>query len=55
MPRWFDRAEEQIESDFEAGLIDGKEYQQQMRDLRAELEECAQEEASRAYRDVLDN
>lgn len=55
MPRWFDRAEEQIESDYDAGLIDAKEYQAQMRDLHAELCEAAQEEAGRAYRDVMDS
>ncbi|WP_313695070.1 hypothetical protein [Achromobacter mucicolens] len=55
MPRWFDRAEEQIESDYDAGLIDAKEYQAQMRDLQAELREAAQEEADRAYRDFMDN
>ncbi len=53
MPRWFDRAEEQIESDYEAGLIDAKEYQAQMRDLRDELREAAQDEADRAYQDFM--
>lgn len=55
MPRWFDRAEEQIERDYEAGLIDSKEYQAQMRDLHAELREAAHDEAERAYRDYMGN
>lgn len=48
MPRWYDRAEEQIEDDYAKGLIDSKEYREQMRDLRRELEDAADDYAANA-------
>ncbi|GAB2620155.1 hypothetical protein [Novilysobacter erysipheiresistens] len=48
-PRWYDRAAEQIDADYDDGLIDSREHHEQMRDLNAELREAAEEEARQAY------
>ncbi len=46
---WADKAEEQIERDYEYGEMTDKEYKQAMRDLREELNAAAQESAQDAY------
>lgn len=46
---WYDRAEQEIEDELNNGDIDIKEYHRQMRDLRAEYEQGAQDAAQEAY------
>lgn len=53
MNNWYERAAEQIDADYEAGLIDAKEHQRQMRDLNDELRQSAQDAADRAYDDAM--
>lgn len=53
MSNWYDRACDQIERDFAEGVIDSKEYQQQMRELNDELRGEAQEAAEQAYNDTM--
>lgn len=50
MPRWFDKAEQEIETSLENGEIDNAEYHSQMRDLQDELQ-CNAEEAGNQARD----
>lgn len=50
MNNWYDKASEQIQQDHDDGLIDNREYFQQMRDLDAEYQEYVQEEIDR-FRD----
>lgn len=50
MNNWYDKASEQIQQDHEDGLIDNKEYFQQMRYLGAEYQEYVQQEVD-SYRD----
>lgn len=51
MTHWADNAAEQIEEDYENGMMSGKEYSEAMRDLRDELEDSRQEAAQSAYND----
>lgn len=53
MSTWYERAEDQIDREYADGLIDSKEYQQQMRDLRLEMEGEAEEAAHEAYDDAM--
>ena len=46
---WYDKASEQIQQDHTDGLISDKEYYQQMRDLDAEYQQYAQQEADQYY------
>ncbi len=53
MTHWIDKAEKQIEDDFENGEITDKEYKEQMRDAHAEHEQEAHDAAEQAYNDVI--
>lgn len=53
MSNWYGRAVQQIEGDYDAGLIDSKEYQAQMRDLKDEMRQSAQDAADQAYDDAM--
>lgn len=53
MTTWYEKAEDQIDRDLAEGLIDQKEYQAQMRDLRNELSAEAEDAAASAYADVM--
>lgn len=53
MSTWYERAEDEIDQQLSDGLIDQKEYQRQMRDLRAEMQGEAEEAAQSAYNDVM--
>ena len=53
MSDWADRVVEQAENDYEEGLISHEELNEIIRDVRAELEAEAQENAERAYRDTM--
>lgn len=47
-PRWYDRAVEQIERDFESGDIDLTDYNAELRALNNELRDAADEQAEQA-------
>ena len=49
MLSWFEVAEEQIEQDHDNGLINDRQYREQLRDLYAEYEQEAQLAAKQAY------
>lgn len=51
----FDRAAEQIERDYEQGIITSAECQEAMSDLRAEQQEYADECARHAYDNAMGN
>lgn len=51
MPRWFDRAAEELEQDYAEGRIDYGEFHNQMRELQRELNDAAHEAAQDAYED----
>lgn len=51
MPRWFDRAETEIEQSYERGEISEGEHHSQMRDLHDELQGAAEEAAEQARED----
>ena len=51
MPRWFDRAEQEIEQSYNRGEINMAEYNSQMRDLQDELRSNADEAAEQARED----
>ncbi|WP_161133359.1 hypothetical protein [Schauerella aestuarii] len=53
MKTWYEKAEDQIDQELADGLIDQKEYQRQMRDLRDEMRGEAEEAAERAYNDAM--
>ena len=50
---WFDKAVDQLEEDLEEGIITDKEFRDEMRSLRAELQGQAEEEAEQAYNDRM--
>lgn len=50
---WYEKAEAQIEQDFQNGIIDHEEYKKQMRDIVNELRNCAEEAAQSAYDDHM--
>lgn len=52
MPRWYDKAEEQLEKELDNEEITYKEYLEQMRDLNDELRGQAEEEAEQAYNNI---
>jgi len=53
MRTWYEKAEDEIDREYADGLIDAKEYQRQMRDLRAEMRSEAEKAAQNAYDDVM--
>ena len=53
MRTWYERAEDEIDQQLADGLIDQKEYQRQMRDLRLEMEAEAEEAAREAYNEAM--
>lgn len=53
MRTWYERAEDEIDQELADGLIDSKEYQRQMRDLRLEMESEAEEAAREAYDEAM--
>lgn len=52
-PNWFERACEQLEADYAAGLIDFGQYHNEMRELTRELNDAAEEAARDAYDDYV--
>lgn len=53
MANWYERAEQEINEDYERGDIDLAQYQSRMRDLNAELREEARNNAEQAYNDTM--
>lgn len=53
MSRWVEKAEKEVEDAYERGEISEKELNEEMRDIRRELEAEAQENAHRAYQDTF--
>jgi len=50
---WIDKEVDRLEEDLSSGLITDKEYDQGMREIRAELEGQADDAAADAYNDVM--
>ncbi len=50
-----DREIEQLERDYEEGLISQKEFYRQVRDIEGDVRAFAEQEAERAYQDTMDN
>ena len=50
---WFDKAEAEIEESLSNGEISNKVFQEEMRNLRAELRGLAEEAAEQAYNDTM--
>lgn len=48
-PDWFEREEDRLTDDYNNGVISRGEYEVEVRALRAELREQAEEAAQRAY------
>lgn len=48
---WIDKAEEELESDYNSGFITYQEFLQGMRDLRGEVEQARQDAADKARED----
>lgn len=46
---WIERAEREIEEEFERGDVTEKEYNAAMRDLYQEVRDCAEDAAQEAY------
>jgi hypothetical protein len=46
---WYDRAQEQLDAEYERGELSNKEYNAAMRELNQEYEEAAQEAGRNAY------
>lgn len=46
---WYDKAEEQLENDYNSGYITYAEFLSGMRDLRSEMEQNRQDAAQEAY------
>ncbi|MFA7667322.1 MAG: hypothetical protein WCY32_14530 [Burkholderiaceae bacterium] len=53
MRTWYERAEDEIDQQYADGLIDSKEYQHQMRELRAEMRSETEEAAREAYNNAM--
>ncbi len=53
MRTWYERAEDEIDQQLADGLIDQKEHQRQMRDLRLEMQGEAEEAAREAYNEAM--
>lgn len=54
MDQW-EREEQQLGEDLEAGLIGQQEYNRQLRELHHDYREAADEAASRAYEREMEN
>lgn len=52
-PNWYERACEEIESEYADGVIDYGEYHNRMRELNWELRDAAAEAANDAYEDYV--
>ena len=52
-PDWFEREEDRLTDDYNNGVISRGEYESEVRSLRAELREQAEEAAQRAYDDSI--
>jgi uncharacterized membrane protein len=46
---WYERAEDQLENELADGEITDKEFNDQMRDLNEEYEQCRNDAAQDAY------
>jgi len=46
---WYEREEEVLERQMAEGLITQQEFNEAMRDMRSEMEDCAREAAQDAY------
>lgn len=53
-PNWYERACEELEADYAAGVIDYGEFHNQMRELNRELHDAASEAARDAYDDYVE-
>ena len=49
MTNWYDKACEELDRDYDDGLLSQKDYQAAMRDLNAEYEEARQEASQQTY------
>lgn len=52
-PNWYERASEQLDADYAAGLIDYGTFHNEMRELNRELQDAAREAAHDAYGDYM--
>lgn len=48
-----ERYEQQLEEDYETGVISGKEFDQEMRELHRDYRAAAEEQAQQAYDDIM--
>lgn len=55
IPRWAERAEEELEEQYANGDLSQHEFNDALTDLRHELEDAAHESAQAAYDDVMNN
>lgn len=55
MNTWFEKEEDSLCEDLNAGRITQQEFDREMRDLRAAVRDAAREEAEAAYNHVMDN
>lgn len=49
MKPWYERAEQEIYEEYEAGSIDDKQLRQALRELQQEYDQYAQEDAANTY------
>lgn len=53
MSRWFDKAIDEIEKDYDEGLISYEELREATRELQRQLQSEAEEAAQAAYQDTM--
>lgn len=53
-PNWYERAMQQLEDDYAAGLIDYGTYHNEQRELTRDLQGAAEEAARDAYDDYFE-
>lgn len=53
MPRWYDRAVDELEKMLDEGQISNEDFQAEIRELNRELQSSAEEAAEQAYNDHM--
>lgn len=51
MPRWYDKAVEELEKEYDEGGMSNEDFREAMRDLDAELRDAADQAAEQARED----